>query len=59
MTALNGASRREHLNVVNLLLDWEKIQIRAQIRKGFNLTNAHGSLYFPIDLVEMVLDFVV
>ena len=38
---------------------WEKIQIRAQIREGFNLINAHGSLYFPVDLVELVVDFAV
>ena len=47
------ASSNGQLDVVNRLLDWEK----TQIRKGFNLTYAHGSLYFPVDLIEMVIDF--
>ena len=52
------ASHNGHLEVINRLLDCE----RTQIRKGFinNLIPVHGrSRYFPVDLMELVVDFAV
>ena len=35
-------------------------QTQARIREGFKLlTYSHSSLYFPIDLVELVVEFAV
>ena len=28
-----------------------------QIRNGFKLSNSYGSLYFPVDLIELVVEF--
>ena len=58
-TALMEASKIGHLDVINRLLDWKKSQISAQIREGFNLAYVHDSLCFPVDLVEMIVDFAV
>ena len=55
MTALMLASARGHLDVVNRLLDYEIAQIRA----GFALSYSYGSLYFPVDLMELVVEFTV
>ena len=41
-----------HLGVVQLLSDFQKIQIR----EGFELS---GSLYFHVDLIELVIEFAV
>ena len=32
---------------------------KIQIRDGFKLAYSHGSLCFPIDLIEMIVDFAV
>ena len=48
-------SRNGHLNVVNRLLDFQKMKIR----EGFELSYSHGSLYFPVDLIELVIEFTV
>ena len=50
-----ASSRRGNLDVVNRLLDFYKMQIR----EGFTLSYSHGSLYFPVDLMELVVEFAV
>ena len=49
------ASQNGHSDVVNRLNDYEK----AQIREGFNLIYSCDSLYVPVDLIEMIVDFAV
>ena len=39
--------------MVNRLLDWQ----RTQTREGFKLARIHGSLYYPVDLIELVAEF--
>ena len=47
--------------MANRLRDWPMEQQRITIRAGFKLAAAHihGSLYFPVDLLELVIDFAV
>ena len=47
------ASGERHLGVVNRLLDWQQ----TQIREGFEISDSYGSLYVPIDLIELVIEF--
>ena len=54
-TALIRASWHGHLDVANLLLDFQK----TQIREGFELSYSHGSLYIPVDLIELIIGFTV
>ena len=55
MTALMLASQNRHSEVVNRLVDWQQ----TQIREGFELSYSHGSLYIPVDLIELVIQFTV
>ena len=54
-TALMHASLNEHLDVVNRLTDFQKMQIR----EGFEFSETHDSLYIPVDLIELITEFVV
>ena len=54
-TALIAAKTDEQLHVVNRLLEWQ----RTRIREGFELSYSHGSLYVPVDLIELVIEFTV
>ena len=47
------ASQRGHLDVVNRLEQWQQ----TQIREGFEISNSYGSLYVPMDLIELVIEF--
>ena len=49
------ASRNGQLDVVNRLSHLQQMQIR----EGFSLSYSHGSLYFPVDLMELVIEFAV
>ena len=40
-------------DIINRLLNFQK----AQIREGFELSYSYGSLYFPVDLIELVVEF--
>ena len=51
-------------DIVNLLLDFirEAIRenvIREDIHEGLKLSNDLGLLYFPLDLIELVIEFAV
>ena len=47
------AATTGNLDVANRLVDFQKMQIRA----GFEISYSHGSLYFPVDLMELVVEF--
>ena len=49
-TALIMASRNEHVEVVNRLLDWQQ----TQIREGFNLSFIQG---VPTDIIDLIFKF--
>ena len=49
------ASKNGHLDVVNRLLGWQK----TKIREGFKLACCQGSLYFPADIIGMIVEFTV
>ena len=49
-----AASMNGKLDVVNRLLAFQKMQIRS----GFALSYAYGSLYVPADLIELIAEFV-
>ena len=49
------ASTEGHSDVANRLSDFQKMQIR----EGFELLYSHDSLYFPVDLMELVIEFAV
>lgn len=49
------ASQQGHLEVANRLLDFQK----KQIRDGFDLSYSLDSLYVPVDLIELVIEFTV
>ena len=46
------AAEKGYLDLANRLQ-------RMQIRYGFQLTYSHGSMYFPVDIIEMIADFAV
>ena len=48
------ASANGHLDVVNRLLEWQQ----TQIREGFEISNSHGPVYVPIDLINLVNEFI-
>ena len=54
-TALMVASENGHLDVVNRLVDWQQ----TQFREGFKLACIYGSLHYPVDLIELVVEFAV
>ena len=54
-TALIWASGNGYLDVVNRLQKFQK----SQIREGFELSYSHGSLYVPVDLTELIIEFTV
>ena len=49
------ASRYRHFNVAYRLGDWQ----RTQIREGFEISYSHGSLYVPVDLIGLIVEFAV
>ena len=42
-------------NIISRLRDFKQ----TQIREGFELSDSRGSLYIPIDLIELVIEFTV
>ena len=60
---MKTALLRGHLDVVNLLMDFPKrqirTQIRTQIREGFELSDTDGSLYVPLDIINMIIEFAI
>ena len=55
-TALDIASNEGHLNVYNRLSYIKKKQIHDGFIKSSHMTN---SLYIPIDLIDLIVEFVV
>ena len=49
------AARVPVLDVVHRLLDWQK----TQVREGLKLTYYHSSLFLPVELIEIVIEFAV
>ena len=47
------ASANGYLGVVNRLLDWQQ----TQMREGFEISYSHGSLYVPVHLIELIVEF--
>ena len=47
------ASAGGHMDMVNRMLDWQQ----TQIREGFEISYSHGSLYVPVDLIELIIEF--
>ncbi len=54
-TALIYASKYRNSDVVNRLTEFQK----KQIHEGFELSYSHGSLYVPVDLIKLIIDFCV
>ena len=51
--ALMWASEEGQLDIVNRLNDFQQMQIK----KGFELAYSNGSMFVPIDLIDLIVKF--